>query len=160
MNSFYSKNRLKIANYSCELKTTIDIHAETYIAENQHDQFQVDNVNKAREKWVKEIDKCEVDNLADLEKREDRELDLEEEILLKCFCFIVEYLGDVLETGCFTWRFISTDAYMSFEQIACFQVMIEALECDGVDYAQPPPMDFKRFEKLFESPEPTVSYVY
>jgi hypothetical protein len=159
MSSFYCKNRLKIANFASELKTTFDIHVETYIAENQHDQSQVDKVNKAREEWINEINECEAENLAELEKREDRDLELNEEILLKHFCFIVEYLGDVLETGCFTWRFISTDTYMSLEQIAIFQVMIQALDCDIVDYAQPPSTDFKRFEQLFDSPDSTISYV-
>jgi hypothetical protein len=133
MNSFFGRNRLRIADYSSELKATIDIHVETYIAENQHDQPKVDEANKAREEWVREIDQCEVDNLAKLEKRKDRDLDLEDETLLKRFCFVFEFKTYVSnETICFTpplaWRFISTDTLMSPDQIACIQVMIECAE--------------------------------
>jgi HSP90 family molecular chaperone len=75
MSSFFRQNRLRTANYSSELKATIDIHVETYIAENQHDQATIDKINKAREEWIKEVDECEVSNLAELEKREDRDLE-------------------------------------------------------------------------------------
>jgi hypothetical protein len=132
MDSFFGRNRLRIADFSSELKATIDIHVETYIAENQHDQPQVDKANKAREEWVKEIDECEVDNLAELEKREDRDMDLEDETLLKRFCFVFKFRSYVHETGSFTWplawRLISTDKFMSPDQIACIQVMIECAE--------------------------------
>jgi hypothetical protein len=121
MNSFFGRNRLRIANYSSELKATIDIHVETYIAGNRHNQPYVDEANKAREEWVKEIDECEVDNLARLEKREDRELELEDEKLLKRFCFVFEFHLRVIEAGCFAsplaWRLISTDTFMSPDRL-------------------------------------------
>jgi hypothetical protein len=135
MSSFFGQNRLRIANYSTELKATIDVLVETYIAENQHDQAGIDKINTAREEWLKEVDKCEVDNLAELEKHKDRDLELQDEKLLKRFCFIFEFFGDVLETGCFTWRFVSTDTYLRPGQIACFQVMTRFMKySDDCDY--------------------------
>jgi hypothetical protein len=136
MNSFLRTNRLRIADYFSELKAMVDAHVETYIAENQHDQAGIDKLNKAREEWFKEADECEASNLAELEKRKDRDLELDDEKLLTRFCFIFEFNGDVLKTGCFTWHFVSTDIYMSPSQIACFQAMIDFLDRDNCNYAQ------------------------
>jgi hypothetical protein len=138
MNSFLRTNRLRIADYFSDLKATVDVHVETFISENQHDRAGIDKLNKAREEWFKEADECESSNLAELEKRKDRDLELDDENLLKRFCFVFEFEGDVLETGCFTWRFFSTDIYMSPSQIACFQVMIDFLDKDNCNYAQVP----------------------
>jgi hypothetical protein len=99
MNCFLRPNRLRIADYFSELKATLDIHVETYIAENQHDRIGIDKLNKAREEWFKEADECEASNLAEeLEQREDRDLELDDEKLLTRFCFIFEFNGDVLKT--------------------------------------------------------------
>jgi hypothetical protein len=159
MDSFFNKNRLRIANYLSELKTTVDIYVETYIAENQHDQAGIDKLNKAREEWFNEADECEASNLAELEQREDRDLELDDEKLIKRFCFIFEFYGDVLETGCFTWRFVSTDTYMSPGQIACFQAMIDFLDCDDCDYTQVHPPGPESFEMLFKCTESELHYV-
>jgi hypothetical protein len=158
MSSFLGRNRLRIADYSSELKTTVDTHVETYIAENQHDQPGIDKLNKAREEWFKEADECEASNIAELAKREDRDLELNDEKLLKRFCFIFEFHGDVLETGCFTWRFVSTNMYMSPHQIACFQMMIRFLECDDCDYVRTPNPGPGCLKILFQSAK-TDSFV-
>jgi hypothetical protein len=157
MSSYFMRNRLKIANYSSELKARIDIQVETYIAENQNEHADIDKANKAREEWIKELHECEVENLAELEKREDRDTDLDYEQLLKRFCFIFEFHAHVVDTGCYTsplaWRFISTDIYISQEQIGCFQVMISCLDFDSgeFDYAQHFPMGFESLEILFKT---------
>jgi hypothetical protein len=151
MNSFLGQNRLRITDYFSELKATVNALVETYIVENQHDQAAVDKLNKARKGWFKEADECEASDLAEFEKREDRDLELEEEKLLKRFCFSFEFQGDVLETGCFTWRFVSTDIYMSPGQIACFQVMIKYLVCDDCNYEQVPPPGPESLSSLFKS---------
>jgi hypothetical protein len=149
MNSFLRTNRLRIADYFSDLKATVDVHVETFISENQHDRAGIDKLNKAREEWFMEADECEASNLAELEKRENRDLELDDEKLLKRFCFIFEFHGDVLQTDCFTWRFVSTDTYMTPGQIACFQAMIEYLCCEIVDYAKEPQPGHENFEMLF-----------
>jgi hypothetical protein len=128
------------------------LHVETYISENQHDQATIDKINKAREEWIKEVDECELSNLAELEKREDRDLELEEDNLLKRFCFIFEYPGDVLQTQCFTWRFVSTDTFISPRQIACFQLMVSCLgfECGKYHSLFKFPYRFGGLEILFK----------
>jgi hypothetical protein len=60
-------------------------------------------VNTARENWLNEIDDCEKSNLSEI-----KEIEIEE---TKIFCFLIEFYGDVLESGRFTWRLISTDMY-------------------------------------------------
>jgi hypothetical protein len=150
MSSFFMKNRTRIADYFSEFKTTVDTLVETYIAENQHDQAGIDKLKKTRERWFREVDECEASNLAELEKSEDRDLDLEDGKLLKRFCFLFEFHGDVLETGCFTWRFVSTDRYVSPSQIACFQAMIGYLACDDCDYTQVLPPGPESFSLLFK----------
>jgi hypothetical protein len=165
MNSFYGRNRLRIADYSSELKATIDIHVETYIEKNHHYQLQVDKANKAREEWVKEIDECEVDNLAELEKRKDRDLDLEDETLLKRFCFVFKFRSYyVHETGSFTWplawRLISTDKFMSPDQIACIQMMIECAEFDSddVETVRRSQINSRSLDLLFDNDNKEVRY--
>jgi hypothetical protein len=156
MSSFLGKNRLQIADYFSELKATVDIHVETYIAENQHDRTEIDKLNKAREGWFKEADECEESNLAELERRENKDLNLDDKELLKRFCFIFEFHGNVLETGCFTWHFVSTDTYMSPVQIACFQAMIVYLACDNCDYTEIPGPDPDSLITLFQRVESNV----
>jgi hypothetical protein len=152
MNSLYRQNRLRTANYSSELKATIDILVETYLAKNQHNQAETDKLNKAREEWIKEVDECEESNLAELENSENRDLMQGDDNLLKRFCFIFEYRGDVLETGCFMWRFISTDTFLSPSQIACFQVMASCFGCDSgeFDYARVFSAGLESLERLFK----------
>jgi hypothetical protein len=106
-------------------------------------------LNKAREDWFIEADECEKSNLVELDNLDDRDLELADKKLLKRFCFIFEFHGDVLETGCFTWRFVSTDRYVSSSQIACFQVMIGFLECENCDYVQAPNPGVESFRMLF-----------
>jgi hypothetical protein len=150
MSSFLGKNRLRIVDYFSDLKATVDIHVETYIAENQHDQPGIDKLNKAREGWFKEADECETINLVELENHEDRDLNLDDMELLKRFCFIFEFYGDVLETGCFTWRFVSTDTHINPSQLDCFQMMIDFLDCDNCDYKHAPYPDVKSLRLLFK----------
>ena len=50
---------------------------------------------------------------------------IEDSELFKRYCFLIELSLDNLETGDFSWRLISTDLWLSEEQIACFQVMIK-----------------------------------
>jgi hypothetical protein len=150
MSSFFRTNRLRIADYFSELKATVDIHVEIYIAENQHDQSGIDKLNKAREGWFKEADECEAINLAELEIREDRDMELDDEKLLQRFCFIFEFYDDVLETGCFIWRFVSTDTYMNPRQIGCFKVMIEHLGCEKCDHEQTPTPGPESLRMLFK----------
>jgi hypothetical protein len=150
MRSYLGKNRLQIAEYFSELKATVDIHVETYIAENQLDRAEIDKLNNAREGWFKEANECEASNLAELEKREDRDLNLTDKKLLKRFGFIFKFYGDVIETGCFIWRFVSTDKYLSPRQIASFQVMVEHLGCENRDYEQAPLPGIESFRMLFK----------
>jgi hypothetical protein len=150
MKSYFSTNRLRISDYFSELKATVDALVEIYIAGNQHDQAAVEMLNKAREDWFIEADECEAFNLAELENLDDRDLELSDKKLLKRFCFIFEFHGDVLETGCFTWRFVSTDKYVSPSQIARFQVMIGYLECENCDYVQVSNPGVEGFRMLFK----------
>jgi hypothetical protein len=150
MSSFLWKNRLLIDEYFRGLQTTVDTRVETYIAENQHDQAGIDKLNKAREEWFKEADECEASNIAELENSKDRDLELDDEKLLTRFCFIFEFPGDVLETGCFTWRFVSTDTYMSPSQTNCFQMVIYCLNCDECEYEQAPPPGPESMQILFK----------
>jgi hypothetical protein len=159
MDSFFGKNRLRIADYFSELKATVDTHVETYIAENQHDQPGLDKLNKAREEWFKETDECETSDLAELEKREDRDLELDDEKLLTRFCFIFEFQGDVLETGCFTWRFVTTDTYMTPGQISCFQAIIEYTCCEILDNARELPPGLENFKMLFKGAKSELNNV-
>jgi hypothetical protein len=83
-------------------------------------------VNASREAWLKEIDECETSNLDQCKNEEESEgLELNDEVLFKRFCFLVEFYGNVLMTGCFTWRLISTDLYLRPGQIECFQELIK-----------------------------------
>jgi hypothetical protein len=154
MSCFLGKNRLRIADYSSELKATVDTLVETYIAENQHDQAGIEKLNKAREEWFNEADECETSNLAELEKREERDTELQDDQLLTRFCFIFEFQGDVLDTGCFTWHFVSTDTYMTPGQIACFQAMIVHLACDNCGFTQTPPTGPECLKIIFKSFKP------
>jgi hypothetical protein len=121
-------NRLRIANHSSEVKASIDALVATHVADNQNDQTEIDKINKLREEWLKEVDECEAHNMADVEKRDDKDLELTNAELFKRFCFVFEFNGDVTETGRFTGRFISTDTYLSPNQVACFQVVVSFMK--------------------------------
>jgi hypothetical protein len=120
----HGENKLKIINYYDELKARVDLYVELYTNHNRFNSERVDKVNAAREQWFNEHDKCLKFNIDKLEKREDKHLLLEEKELFKRFCFIFQVPGDVLFSGRFTWRFISTDMYLSPGQIVCFETAL------------------------------------
>jgi hypothetical protein len=124
-NGLIATNRLRIVDYFDDLKNKIDLLVEIYISDNQHDQARVDEINKAREKWVKEADECQAYNLAELEKNERKDELVTDEELFKRFCFLVHSHADVKTTGCFKGRFISTDVYLRPGQIECFQELFK-----------------------------------
>jgi hypothetical protein len=124
MSSHFRTNLFKIDSYFTELKNKIDLPVEIYIQANQHDSVRVDEINRVREEWIAEIDKCQEHNLAELKKNKDNHMLLEDENLFKRFCFIIQFYGDTLSTGRLTWRFFSTDTYLRPGQIVCFESML------------------------------------
>jgi hypothetical protein len=118
-------DKLKIVVYFDDLKNKIDLLVEIYISDNQHDKARVDEINKAREEWIKEADKCQAYNLAELEENENKDELIADEQLFKRFCFLVYSCLDLRTTGCFTWRFISTNVYLRPGQLECFQELLK-----------------------------------
>jgi hypothetical protein len=125
------ENKLKIINYYDQLKARVDLYVELYTYYNRLNSERVNKVNAAREQWFNEHDTCLKFNFDELEKRDDKNLLLEEKQLFKRFCFIFQVHGNVLHSGRFTWRFISTDMYLSPGQIVCFET---ALIFNKIDY--------------------------
>jgi hypothetical protein len=116
---------LKIVDYFDNLKNKIDLLVEIFINDNQHDQVCIDEINKAREEWVKESDECQAYNLTELEENENQDEPIADEQLFKRSCFIIHLNVDFQTTGCFTGRFISTDMYLRPGQIECFQELLK-----------------------------------
>jgi hypothetical protein len=117
-------NRMRIDGYLTELKNKIDLQVEIYIQDNQHDPTRINELNKARDEWIEEIDLCQTYNFIQLEKNENKYMILEDEHLFKNHCFVIQFFGNVLETGRFTWRFFSTDIYLRPGQIECFEAIL------------------------------------
>jgi hypothetical protein len=124
-NFFRATNKLRIANYFIDLKNKTDLLVEIYISDNQHDQVCIDEINNAREAWIKEADECQAYNLAALEMNENKDELVADEQLFKRFCFLINSNADLETTGCFTGRFISTDVYLRPGQIKCFQELLK-----------------------------------
>jgi hypothetical protein len=126
MSSNYRTNLFRIDSYFTELKNKIDLPVEIYIQANQHDSVRVDEINKVREEWIREIDECQEHNLAELKNNNDHHMLLEDEHLFKRFCFIIQFYGHIYKplTGLLTWRFFSTDMFLRPGQIACFESML------------------------------------
>jgi hypothetical protein len=119
-------------NYFDGLRSRVDEKAELYIRDNRHNQTRVDRVNAAREKWIVEIKECLEFNIAQCAPDEEDELRLQDDLeLFKKFCFIFEFYADVLSSGCFTWRFVSTDTYLRPGQIACFEELLKFSNTNG-----------------------------
>jgi hypothetical protein len=121
---YLGENKLKILNYYDELKTRVDLYVELYTYHNRFNSERINKVNAAREQWFNEHDTCLKFNIDELEKREDKHMLLEERELFKRFCFIFQVYGDVFHSGRFTWRFISTDMFLSPGQIACLEAAL------------------------------------
>jgi hypothetical protein len=128
MDSNYKENRLKIDGYFTELKNKIDLLVEIYTNDNQHEPVRIDETNRARGEWIKEIDECEAHDLADLEKNDNKHIILEVKELFKRFCFIIRIHGDVFTTGRFIWRFFSTDMFLDQDQVVSFRAMLHLTE--------------------------------
>jgi hypothetical protein len=124
-------NKLKIINYFDDLVSKIDRFVELYTADNQHNQAIVDATNKARREWLKEIDACLRFNISQCRENEEGKPPIEDSELFKCFCFLIELMGDVLTSGRFTWRLVSTDMYLRPGQIEIFQ---EVLKFTNIDH--------------------------
>jgi hypothetical protein len=123
------------------LKNKIDLLVEIYILENQHEQVCIDEVNKAREEWIKEIDECEAHNLAELEENENKDELITDEKLFKRFCFLIHSYANFNATY-FTGRFISTDKYLKPGQIECFQELLKFASSENIFFSE---------EQLFKS---------
>jgi hypothetical protein len=123
MSSHRATNKLKIVDYFDDLKNKIDLLVEIFINDNQHDQARIDEINKAREEWIKEADECQAFNLAELEKNKRKDEQITDEELFKRHCFLIKSCAD-LQTGCFTGRFISTDVYLRPGQIECYEKLL------------------------------------
>jgi hypothetical protein len=121
----YECNIMRIDDYFTNLKARIDLLVEIYIQENHHNHPLVELINKSREECINEINECEAEDLDELEKNEKRHIFLDDEVLFKRFCFIFQFLGDVLTTGRFTWHFISTDMFLRPGQVECFQELVK-----------------------------------
>ena len=117
-------NKLRIINYFDALVSQVDLQIELYIAGYQHvanSQTYIDKLNLTREEWIAEIRECETFNLAHCQHNKEP---IQDKILFKRFCFIFEWNRNVLNDGLFTFRLISTDMFLSENEIRCFQVVI------------------------------------
>jgi hypothetical protein len=145
-------NKFKIFDYFDGLVSKVDEKVERYIVANQDNQPRIDEVNAIRDKWIKELRECEAFDLAQCQADSKKEEPpVEDSVLFIKFCFVVEVHGDVLASGRFTWRLISTDMYLSAEQVACFQELVKI-----IDYNKNPAVDYEKvpltrssFDKLF-----------
>jgi hypothetical protein len=124
-NVLKASNKLRIVGCFDDLKNEIDLLVEIYISENPHDQACVDEINNARDEWIKEADECQAYNLAELENNENNDELVPDELLFKRHCFLIHSNADLQTTGCFTGRFISTDVYLRPGQIECFQELLK-----------------------------------
>jgi hypothetical protein len=139
-------NKLQIIDYFDTLKANVDISVELYIADNRHNANLIDLVNEAREKWITEIKECLEFNISHC-----KEHDLEDEVLFKRFCFLIEFHGDAMISGRFTRRLVSTDMFLRPGQIQCFQEMIKFIDCDyAMEYIKVP-LTSKSLQRLFKS---------
>jgi hypothetical protein len=120
-----SENKMKIVEYFDDLKNKIDLLVEIYISDNQRDQARIDEINKAREEWIKEVDECQAQNLVKLEENDHKDELITDEQLFKRYCFLIYSYADLKTSGCFTGRFISTDLYLKLGQIECFQELLK-----------------------------------
>jgi hypothetical protein len=117
-------NKLKIVNYFDDLINKINLLVEIYICDNKYDQICIDEINKAREEWITEMNECQDHNLAELEKNEKNDELIADEQLFKRHCFFINLSAVFHTSGCFTGRFISTDVYLRPGQIECFQELL------------------------------------
>jgi hypothetical protein len=118
-------NKLRIINYFEDLKSKVDLQVELYILDNRHYQAAVDEINSVREKWLQEIKDCEEFNISECVESGAKSSKNDDEFLFKRFCFLIEFNGDVLQTGRFIYRLISTDKYLRPGQIECFEVILK-----------------------------------
>ena len=61
-------NKLRIIKYFDDLRAKVDLLVELYNIDNRHNQQRVDEMNTAREQWLKEIDECLAFNIAEYNK--------------------------------------------------------------------------------------------
>jgi hypothetical protein len=78
-------NKFKIIEYFTDLRSKVDLYVELYNRDNLQNQELVDQVNVAREEWLKEIDDCEALNLSESKETE------EVSEIFKRFCFLIEF---------------------------------------------------------------------
>jgi hypothetical protein len=123
--------KLKIIEYFDSLVSKIDLLVELYIDDNLQNQTLVDKVNKARLEWLKEIEDCLKFNISKCTETKEDAPPIEDTELFERFCFLIEFNGDVLMSGRFTWRLISTDMYLRPGQIEFFQ---EVLKFTNIDH--------------------------
>jgi hypothetical protein len=128
-----TSNKLRIADYFDNLKNKIDLLVEIYISDNQHDQVCIDEINKAREGWIKEADWCQAYNLGALEMNENKDELITEDQLFKRFCFFIYSDVDLYTSDFFTQSFISTDVYLRPGQIECFQELLKYNKIENND---------------------------
>jgi hypothetical protein len=142
----------RIVDYFDDLKNRVDLLVEIYISDNQHDQARIDEINEAREEWIKEADECQAHNLAELMENENKDSLIQDEELFKRFCFLIYSYSGVQTTGCFTGRFISTDVYLRPGQVKCFQELLK-FTSNGNKYLAEQEMDreqvIESLEKIF-----------
>jgi hypothetical protein len=122
--NYIGANRLKIAHYFDGLKSKVDICVENFIAAHHQDKEQETKINQVRTGWLKEIDECEKFNLAVLEEREDKHLELDDEALFKKFIFEFEVSEGKELTDL---RLIAIDEYLSPGKVECFQTMAKVV---------------------------------
>jgi hypothetical protein len=110
-------NQSRINEYFTKLRNKIDLLVERFIHESKLDQLTVDRILLARVEWIDETQECEAFNLTHCPSdNEDQEMpQLDECELLKRFCFVFQV--HVATSDRFSWRFMSTDKYVSTEKI-------------------------------------------
>jgi hypothetical protein len=148
-NFLKATNKLRIVDYFDDLKNKIDLLVEFYISDNQHDLAGIDEINKARETWIKEADECQDHNLTELEENENKDSLIQDEELFKRFCFLINSNADLQTTGCFTGHFISTDVYLRPGQVECFQELLKYSRSEN-SYLKAQTMDKEQMARSFD----------
>jgi ABC-type Zn uptake system ZnuABC Zn-binding protein ZnuA len=119
-NFLIAANKLKIVDYFDDLKNKIGLLVEIYISDNQHDPTDIDEINKARDEWIKEVNECQAYNLAKLKENEDKDELITDQQLFVCFC-LYSYIG----TRTCKQEATSTDVYLRPGQIKRFQELLK-----------------------------------
>jgi hypothetical protein len=124
---FLGANRLRIDENTKDLKAKVDVSVETYIAAHHQDKKRETRINRVRAEWFEAIDNCEQFNLTELEKREDKNLKLEDEQLFKRFIFEFKVAD---EKELINLRLIAIDKYITPGKVECFQILMTLIDKD------------------------------